>query len=233
MTKTNINEKISYYQNRVVVETYDRTRFGGGSGNYVNCRELDMVRQMVPSHGKFLDFPCGTGRITRFLLRRGLNVIAADRSLTMLGKAEKGMAITPICGNLFAPPFKDESFDCITSIRFAFHFQNIEKFLTETSGLLKHSGVLVFDTYRWSPLSMRFPFLRKIAGGRMYIHSQKKVCSLCEKFNLEVAEVKNCFLFSPFAYRYLPFIFVVILDKLEELIPQRFLTVTFWKLRKI
>lgn len=92
----------------------------------------------IPAGSKVLDLPCGTGRMTRLLVERGYQVIAADASEAMLGRAkqtyakyraERGAAAPEVAfsvRDVLSTGFQDNEFDGISCIRLFHHFSEAE-----------------------------------------------------------------------------------------------------------
>ena len=129
----------------------------------------------------------------------------------------------------FELAFADASFDVVTALRVVFHIEDLESLFSETARVLAPGGTAVFDTYLWSPRTWR-PFDPARWGGRVYVHSPRKLALIAEEFDLQVVESVYCFLFSPYVYRRLPIWVVNILARVEPRIPPRFRARAFWKL---
>ncbi len=122
--------KKGFYRNAEVASHYDRERFFGPLKQKRNERKWRTIARALDELGgdirRVADLPCGTGRFTGSLARRGLEVVGADISREMMSEA---MAATAgqerISGFVQADaerlPFRDDEFDCIVSIRFMFH----------------------------------------------------------------------------------------------------------------
>ena len=82
--------KRSFYRTEQVAQAYDRQRFGGVSGAYVNERELAAVAALLPAHvGVIADIGAGTGRLLPLLQARADRVLALDASMAMLRQAHE------------------------------------------------------------------------------------------------------------------------------------------------
>ena len=95
-----------------------------------------------------LDISCGTGNYSLELKRRGARVIGLDISSEMLSiakrKAEKeGLKIDFIRADAAMPPFKDNSFDLITSILILEFADKPDKMIEGWKNLLKPDGRIV------------------------------------------------------------------------------------------
>jgi ubiquinone/menaquinone biosynthesis C-methylase UbiE len=118
------------YQNKGVATQYDQTRFKnlrGRVGDWFDKRAIKRALESCRDCRMVLDVPCGTGRITTFLIEQGYGVTAADVSVEMMAVARSRFTK---CQN--APwgyvqvdaaqlPFRNASFDCATAIRFMGH----------------------------------------------------------------------------------------------------------------
>src|SRR5579871_2807803 len=80
-------QKRTCYRRPLVVAAYERQRFGGASGAWVNERELATVLKLLPATGRVLDLGCGTGRLSQRLVSGNYEVILLDASDTMLARA--------------------------------------------------------------------------------------------------------------------------------------------------
>src|SRR6185295_7584198 len=76
----------------------------------------------VPAGGLVLDLPCGTGILHDRLRARGLRVVAADLSPTMLAVARaRGEAEGYVRADARHLPFREQRFDAALCTRFLMH----------------------------------------------------------------------------------------------------------------
>ena len=84
---------VEAYQNADVANSYDTARFSTISGRLGDRKEkkafTTLLDHITPNLKSALDVPCGTGRMTEILLRKGYHVTAADISLEMMAKARQ------------------------------------------------------------------------------------------------------------------------------------------------
>jgi len=119
----------SAYQQPDEANTYDAVRFKSLKGRWEDRLEKAAILKAlkgVPAGARILDLPCGTGRITEFLLKQGYRVMGADISEQMMAHASKQLAgYSNLEGLQQADaeslPFADAEFDAVTSIRFSNH----------------------------------------------------------------------------------------------------------------
>ena len=202
-------------------------RFGGASGAWVNTREIDLVLSLLPPFRRALDLGCGTGRLTRTLGQRG-ETIGMDASSAMLAQARETDRSEFVQGDAFTLPFADASFDAVVALRLVFHFPDVDALLGEIARLVAPRGVIVFDTYRWSPRAW-LPLGAARWGGGVFAHSPTQIERTARQAGFQLAQREFCFLFSPYAYRRLPFVAVRALARIEPHLPARFRARVFWK----
>jgi len=122
------------YLDDAVATNYDRERFTSVAGATFDRLEkqtlsalLRRVTDAVPEP-RVLDAPCGTGRITKFLLSKGLNVTGGDISVAMMQVAcarcaSFGTRASWQRLDLERIDMPDNSFDLVTSIRLFHHLE--------------------------------------------------------------------------------------------------------------
>ncbi len=147
INNTDPSEKKRYIRSMFdsIVPTYDLLNrvLSGGIDNFWR---KDLVRMTAgPGSKRILDLCCGTGDLTRQLVKGGGELFSLDFSFNMLKKGiEKGWLsgenISADAGKL---PFKNQSFDFLT---IAFGIRNIpdvDVFLSESLRVIKPGGKLL------------------------------------------------------------------------------------------
>jgi len=218
-------DKLKYYSNKDVVKSYYEKRYGGKSGKFIIKRELREVQNLLPEKGKILDLACGLGRLNSILSSRH-KVVGVDGSKSMLENCVYKNKVLASVTNL---PFKEE-FDIVVILRLLFHYGNIEEILKEASRVTKKDGIIIFETYRWSP--KMFLDTKKL-GGKAYIHSDRKIKKLLRKYNLKFINKSSIALFSPYIQKRLPISLVKFFYFVEKILPKKFLVDVYWKVQKI
>lgn len=124
------------YQDEAVARSYDGSRFRG-IGWILDKLERRALRRTfrhirkVVADPAVLDVPCGTGRITEFLLGQGLDVTGGDISQAMMEVARHKCRHFPTAR--FVPldldrlDLPDRSFDVVTCIRLFHHLDTQER----------------------------------------------------------------------------------------------------------
>jgi SAM-dependent methyltransferase len=224
-------DKRTFYRQPDVVEAYDRQRFSGASGERVGRREIDLALDMLPTTGTVLDLACGTGRVSEALLGRGQTAVGLDYSPPMAARAT-ALGVPAIVGDAFATPFPDGAFDAVVSLRFAFHYAELASLLNEMRRVTHKDGVVVLDTYSWSPRAA-VPLGKSAWGGKVHLHSRAEVAQEAARANLRVTRVEPCFLFSPYLYRLVPLPVEQAFERLERHVPSDWLCRVFWRLARM
>jgi len=117
------------YQNERYAAGYEKTRFQGIYGRFKNWNTKRVISKLIRFTGRkgiALDIPCGTGRLSPLILKSGYKWIGADISLEMMRESRKRMdgfegSFWNIRLDAETMALKDNSIDCIFSIRFIYH----------------------------------------------------------------------------------------------------------------
>jgi len=219
-------DKRTFYRRADVVETYDRQRFGGASGERVSRREIELALDMLPSIGTVLDLACGRGRTAQAIIARGQPAFGLDYSPGMVERAAEG-GVPAAVGDAFSTPFADGAFDAVVSLRFAFHYSELTPLLEEMRRVVRPGGGVVFDTYSWSPRSA-IPLGARAWGGRVQLHPRAEVARAAARAGLRITRIEPCFLFSPYLYRLAPLPIERAFERLETHVPSSWLCRVFW-----
>jgi demethylmenaquinone methyltransferase/2-methoxy-6-polyprenyl-1,4-benzoquinol methylase len=163
-----------------IVPTYDILNrvLSGGIDN--SWRE-DLVRLTEGSASRrTLDVCCGTGDLTRRLVRSGCDVCSLDFSFNMLKKGiEKGwLSGANISADAGRLPFRDQVFDFLTIAFGIRNIPDIDIFLGESLRVLKPGGnLLILELTRPENPIVRFfytlyltkilPFIGGLLSGKM------------------------------------------------------------------
>lgn len=228
-----LNEKARYYERAGVVDKYDTWRFGSEGGRYVHDREADTVlawhREVSPG-AQVLDMPVGTGRLASLLVERGFTAVhGADLSGPMLAASARntGGRIRLTRQNAFRTAFAPGTFDVIISLRFFFHFAELDPLLAELRRIVAPRGLLIFDTLRWSPRAIAPPLQSKL-GGRVYCHPDREVARRLEANGFAVRSTERLFLFPSLVYRFVPAPLMPLLRSIDQRTPNALRSKTLW-----
>ena len=103
---------------------YDSALAADSFDSYMARWEECYLRKSIPPLfpgriPRYLDFACGTGRITTIMARMALEVVGVDISESMLAvAAQKVPSATLVCGDITTQRLELGLFDAITSFRF-------------------------------------------------------------------------------------------------------------------
>jgi SAM-dependent methyltransferase len=120
------------------VEEYERKRYRGIDQKLVHAREMAILKRILeriaPQTGWMLDIPCGYGRFSGLLRRRGWDLVGSDYSFPMVKRAidpradtamsRKWGVVADATRNL---PFKDDTFSLLLCMRFWHHVHEEKK----------------------------------------------------------------------------------------------------------
>jgi len=161
------------YRNQGVAETYDEIRFKNLKGRLADEKEKKIIGKLLsdlPEGSLVLDLPCGTGRITEFLLSKGYRVWGTDISQEMLKVAQKklssfGESINFRQAEAENLPFEDKFFDSATCIKLMGHIppKTRVKILQEIKRVTK--GPFVVAYYVSDPIADTKRKIRRFLTG--------------------------------------------------------------------
>jgi SAM-dependent methyltransferase len=115
--------------------------------------ETDFILRALslPQNARILDCPCGQGRHTAELVRRGYHVVGFDLSMPLLLEAARSADPSPrlVRGDMRALPFR-EAFDAAVNIFSSFGYLENDaedlRALREIAGALRPGGRFLLDT---------------------------------------------------------------------------------------
>jgi SAM-dependent methyltransferase len=142
-------------------------------------RLIDKAFAHIPKSHRVLDVPCGGGRVTVHLMKRGYQMSAADLSESMIEIARHAVAPATVeKQDVERLTYPDQHFDTIVSFRLFHHFPNPEirqRVVNELCRVAKSNVVLsYFSPLSWTSMKRK---LRAARGGRK---SDKHATSLAE-----------------------------------------------------
>lgn len=130
-----------------VAEQYERAR-----PEYADEAVDWLVERLGLEPGaRVLDLGAGTGKLTRQLVRRGLDVVAVEPGDEMRGVLQRVLPdVEALAGTAEAIPASDASVDAVTAGQ-AFHWFEREPALAEIARVLRPGGGLSFLWNAWDP----------------------------------------------------------------------------------
>ncbi len=121
--------------NKHEVEDYERRRYRGWDQRLVDWREKKILEKILdrigPTSELSLDIPCGYGRFSEYLSRRGRGLVSSDLSFPMVRRSiERDKASGPHYGVVADAkkglPFQKRAFSVLLSMRFFHHLHRRE-----------------------------------------------------------------------------------------------------------
>jgi len=111
----------SAYLSEAAATSYDKKRFYGKVGSGMHRLEMNAMRTLLEATNganPVLDIASGTGRVSRILREQDRDVVAFDISQQMMAQGNPG---TPVVGDAERLPFRENSFEVVTCLRFFGH----------------------------------------------------------------------------------------------------------------
>jgi SAM-dependent methyltransferase len=178
--------------------TYDRALSADPFDAYMTAWEIRHVRELLAKAfpggiGRYLDFACGTGRITEIIAPMAVEVVGVDVSPTMLEVARgKLPSARFVEADLTANPLDLGAFDLVSSFRF---FGNAEPDLRRAAlralgARLRAGGYLLLNSHRnpWALLSL----ISRLGGRPMHVDlSYPALKRLLAEAGFEVVAVRS------------------------------------------
>lgn len=135
---------MNYFARQIAAERYAKGRPDFHSNTIQHIKGFLQLEHKLE---KALDIACGTGLSTKALLEIATNVYGTDSSEAMIDFAQQNDVINYQIANAEEQPFADNSFDLIT-VCSGIHWFDINRFLRETSRLLKRkSWLVIYDNF--------------------------------------------------------------------------------------
>jgi len=198
-----IGAKMSYqaktvYKNEKVVKEYDQNRLFSVKGWLTDRLEKKLVykaikRANILPPSKLLDVPCGTGRLSLFLAKKGFYMTGVDISPAMISQSKAKTQLIQIkthtefmAGDAESLPFSDSSFEAAISLRLFGHLptenrHNVLKELNRVSS----SFVIVVYYHKNSLQTLRRKKMRARKGNFWNPVSLKQIDSELKAANLK------------------------------------------------
>lgn len=160
---------------------YDATLAASAFDNYMTLWEEKHVRELLPrvcpnGIDRYLDFACGTGRLTRVIADYAREVVGVDISATMLEAARPKLPRARfVLADLTSETVELGQFDLVSSFRF---FGNAEPALRAAvlralSPMVRMGGHLLVNNHR-NPWALMNVFDR-LTGGTADVHLTPRI----------------------------------------------------------
>ena len=212
-TDNNPAKTIAKNSNKEVIADYNgydykKIFWEDADRKYEDMADRLAIRRLLPKHmATFVDIAGGYGRLADEYLDRADKATLFDYSKTELAQAHDiyGDKIKTQPGDIYALPFKDNSFDALMMIRATHHFDDMQKVSDELYRILKPSGVAVIEVankktlpkmFRYwfkksdiNPFSLEPAHLRDLNEHGFYNYHPKYIEEMFKKSGFKIDEV--------------------------------------------
>jgi len=124
------------------------------TGPLVHEKVLEITAAL--SKGRVLDIPCGQGALSEKLREQGFEIFCGDYDNDNYRIQGGHFHRLDLNCNL---PYKDQTFDCVTSVEGIEHIENPHLLIREICRILKDSGYLIITTPNIMNIKSRLYFL--------------------------------------------------------------------------
>ncbi len=143
-------------------------------------KKIESIKDIFPNFGIMLDLGSGTGIINKYVHdKKNLIVIATDLSFKML---KQNKTFFKIQADALSIPFKNKSFDFITSFSVIQDVLCIDTFLKNTWNILKDNGIFVLSFIK---ISSKRDNIEKLVEKKFikieYLEEEKDVILILKK----------------------------------------------------
>ncbi len=128
---------------------------------YEDMADRIAIRRLLPKKvDTLVDIAGGYGRLAKEYIGRAKTPTIFDYSQTELDQAKKefGNKVKTKQGDIYALPFKDNSFDALLMVRATHHFNNMPAVTKELHRILKPGGVAVIEVANKRTLPKMFRY---------------------------------------------------------------------------
>lgn len=185
-----------------VAKEYEQKRLGTNFGRYKHFSELKSLFKLLPKKNwKILEIGCGTGRITKELIKKGYKIIPIDNSAAMLNQYKQKAGLPkPQLADATKLPFKNNSFPLVFSLRVIWHLsrKDIDKMFSETARVSSNLVILDISNRK------RWPKIYRHRYSNDYFFTWKEFTNLCKKSNLKIEKRLPLDTLAPFWLNLLP-----------------------------
>lgn len=146
-----------------VADTYDH-HYDCRRGRHYHTHISSYLIKALPPQGHLLDIGCGTGLFIEKYIRTGGTAVGLDLSSRMVERARDRLDTCLFAvGNGETLPFKDNSFDGISSLLVFSYVQDPEQMLKEAYRVLRPGGTIAICTLGKKLITRGIPALYHIS----------------------------------------------------------------------
>lgn len=162
------SKKLDYTAKEIVSDyngyDYKKIFWEDADRAYEDMADRLAIRRLLPKKmDKFVDIAGGYGRLAKEYINRAKEPTIFDYSQTELdqAKAEFGNKVKTKQGDIYALPFKDNTFDALLMVRATHHFKDMLAVSKELNRILKPNGIAVIEVANKRTLPKMFRYWLK------------------------------------------------------------------------
>jgi ubiquinone/menaquinone biosynthesis C-methylase UbiE len=149
------------YRDKTVAAQYEQRRFSnwrGRLGDWLDKRAFNLALKHLPRDGGIiLDIPCGTGRVTAWIVEAGYKVVGADIAVEMIAVARDRpsffeASLGYIQTDAVHLPFRSKTLSCVTAIRFWGHIPSATRVQVLRELARVSQGYVIADYCVFNPM---------------------------------------------------------------------------------
>jgi ubiquinone/menaquinone biosynthesis C-methylase UbiE len=198
----------SLYQRRSYAAAYDKEKFGGRFGSFLQQLEVETVLSLMSAADqRILDVGAGTGKLSLPLVGQSRQVTSVDLSFEMIRlagekAAHERMTLVPVICDAHQLCFADEAFDCVVASRLMMHLSDWKKGVAEMCRVAKGMIIDVPPLISFGGLDSFFKKCRRLFAADTQTYRAFLVSHLVselKKRHFQIVAVKRQF-FLPLAF---------------------------------
>jgi len=223
------------YKIEDVAQEYDKDRYGGPFGQYLENLEVETFLSMIdPESERILDLGAGTGKLSIPLILKSKEVLSVDSSANMLRVAglkshKLNIEIKAIISDAHYLSFKDRTFDCVVSSRLLMHLIDWERGIKEICRVSKKELVIDFPSnLSFASLDILFKRIKRFFLPETQVYNKYSIGDVTKeikKNGFQVVQTRKEF-FIPFTLHRL-FNHPKISNKIERIFRKFYITELF------
>jgi len=201
--------KNSAYKIEDVAQEYDKDRYGGPFGQYLENLEVGTYLSMMnPKSEVILDLGAGTGKLSIPLILKSKKVLTVDSSVHMLRVArlkshKLNIEIITVISDAHCLSFKDRTFDCVVSSRLLMHLIDWKKGIKEICRVSRKELVIDFPSnFSFASLDILFKRIKRFFLPETQVYKNHSIGDVTEeikKNGFQVVQTRKEF-FIPLAF---------------------------------
>jgi ubiquinone/menaquinone biosynthesis C-methylase UbiE len=211
-----------------MAEVYDH-HYDSDRGRVYYDHICDMVQEDLPTGGRLLDLGCGTGLFMARYVGSGGTAVGLDISRGMIARARQRCTTCEVAvGTAEQIPFRDGTFDAVSSILAFSYLQEPDAMLRESFRVLKPGGTIAVCTLGRNLLTALVPVIYRIgekvharrigmADFGEHYYGDNEIAALFASIGFEDVRVRRC----SFAHRDLHDPMFSLARKVEPFVEER------------